>query len=58
VANVPQEYCPCFLTALDLSGMGLIELILKELDKVGFLLKDLRGPGYNGGTSMEFWISE
>jgi hypothetical protein len=37
---------------VDLSGVGLIELLLKEVDKLGFLLKDLKGQGYNSGASM------
>jgi hypothetical protein len=58
MAIVPREYFPCFLSALDLIEVGLIELILKELDKLGLLLKDLKGQGYNSGANMEFRKSE
>lgn len=53
----PREHFLGFLLTVDTTGIGLTELILKELEKIGLPLKNLRGQGYDNGANMKGAIS-
>lgn len=50
--NILREDILQFVLAYDLTGEGLADLILENLQKIGIETKYMRGQGYDGGASM------